>query len=72
MCFSVPYKVIKVDGDVVYVEGNKVIKLGKEIRVKKGGFLQVIGNVAVGSLSPKEGQRIRKLIKSLNKYEQKN
>lgn len=66
MCFAVPYKVIKINDDIVVVEGGKVVRIDKEMKVKKGDYLQVVGNVAVGSLNKKEGLNIRKLIKSLN------
>jgi hydrogenase maturation factor len=66
MCFSIPLKVIDVKNHQVTVEGNKKIIIGKDTLVKKGEYLQVVGNLAVGRLTKIEGQRVRKLIKSLN------
>jgi hydrogenase maturation factor len=66
MCFSVPYKVLKIDKNTAFLEGGKTIKIGKELSVKPGEYLRIIGDVAVGSLSKSEGLKVRKLIKSLN------
>ena len=66
MCFAVPYKVLAVEKNNVLIEGNKTVRIGNELKVKTGEFLQVIGNIAVSKLSQKEGLKIRKLIKSLN------
>ena len=72
MCFSIPYKVAAVKKDIAYLESGSIIKLGSELKVVKGEYLQVIGNVAVGKLSKAEGLKIRKLIKRLNNYESAN
>lgn len=69
MCFSIPFKVAEVKNDIAYLESGSIIKLGSELKVIKGEYLQVIGNVAVGKLSKAQGLKIRKLIKKLNKYE---
>lgn len=66
MCFSIPYKVIKIDDDIAVVEGGKIVRIDKKIDMKKYGYVQVVGNVAVSSLSKTEGLKIRKLIKRLN------
>lgn len=66
MCFSIPYKVIKVRNSTAFLEGSKSVRIGSEFDVKKGEYLQVIGDVAVGKLSQTEGLKIRRLIKSLN------
>lgn len=66
MCFSIPLKVLEVKNQQAIVEGDKKIVIGKDILVKKGEYLQVVGNMAVGRLTKIEGQRVRKLIKSLN------
>lgn len=66
MCFSIPCKILKIKDDIVIVEGGKVVKIGKELKVKEGDFLQVSGNIGVGVLPKNEGFKIRKLIKSLN------
>lgn len=66
MCFSIPLKVLNVKNLQATVEGNKKIMFGKDIRVKKGEYLQVVGNMAVGKLTMKEGLKVRKLIASLN------
>ena len=69
MCFSIPYKVRKTNNSTALLEGGKTVNLGKDISVKKGEYLQVIGDVAVGKLGVSEGLKIRKLIKKLNTYE---
>lgn len=66
MCFSIPYKVLKTFGNSAIIEGGKTVSLGKDIRVKKGEYLQILGNVAISKLSKKEGLKIRQLISSLN------
>ncbi|OGG26359.1 hypothetical protein A2960_03440 [Candidatus Gottesmanbacteria bacterium RIFCSPLOWO2_01_FULL_39_12b] len=66
MCFSIPLKVLKAVNNYVLIEGGQTVRLGNEIKVKKGDFLQVAGNMAVGKLSKSQGLKIRKLIKKLN------
>lgn len=66
MCFSIPYKVLRVDETSALIEGGWVVKIGKELKVKKGDYLQVAGNIGVGILSKTEGLKVRQLIKSLN------
>ncbi len=66
MCFAVPYKVLAVEKNNALIEGNKTVRIGSELKVKTGEFLQVIGDIGVSKLSQKEGLKIRKLIKSLN------
>ncbi len=66
MCFSIPYKILQVKDDVVIVEGGKVVRIGKEMKVKRGDFLQITGDIGIGVLPKNEGLKIRKLIKSLN------
>lgn len=66
MCFSIPAKVIQVIGNSAVIEGGKKVTLGKEIKVGKGDYLQISGDIAVGKLSPAEGLKIRQLIKKLN------
>lgn len=72
MCFSIPYKVVKVTKNKALLEGNKSVKIGSELKVGIGDYLQVIGDVAVGRFSKSRGLKIRKLIKRLNSYEQAN
>lgn len=69
MCFSIPYKVTRVENNTAYLERDKLVKIGSDITVKKGEYLQVVGSVAVGSLTKSQGLKIRKLIKSLNQHE---
>lgn len=69
MCFTIPLKVLSVHQKTALVEGQKVVKLGNEIQVKKGEYLQIVGDVAVEKISSDKGLEIRKLIKSLNSYE---
>lgn len=66
MCFSIPYKIIWVDKNSALIEGGKIVKLGKDLKAKKGDYLQIIGEVAIGSLTRFQGLKIRKLIKTLN------
>lgn len=66
MCFSIPYKVNRIKNGTAFVEGGKTVKTGTDLKVEKGGYLQVVGNVAVGSLNKSQGLKIRRLIKSLN------
>lgn len=66
MCFSIPYKVLRTTKDKAILEGGKSVKIGKELRVKNGDYLQIIGDVAVGRLSKARGLKIRQLIKKLN------
>lgn len=66
MCFSVPYKVLKVGKNIALLEGDKTIKIGKELSVKPGEYLRIAGDVAISTLSKSEGLKVRKLIKSLN------
>lgn len=71
MCFSIPYKVLRVSKNTAHLEGDKSVKIGEDFDVKKGEYLQVTGNIAVGKLTKSEGTKIRQLIKRLNSYEQK-
>lgn len=72
MCFSIPYRVLKTNNNIALLEGGKRVNLGKDISVKAGEYLQVIGNIAVGKLGKSEGLKIRKLIKKLSTYESAN
>ncbi len=72
MCFSIPLKVVSVNKTTAFLETGNIIKLGSDIKVEKGEYLQVLGNVAVGKLSKAQGLKIRKLIKRLNTYESAN
>lgn len=72
MCFSIPYKVLKVIGNTAYLEGGARVRIGKDMKVKQGSYVQVTGQIVVDSLSETKGERIRQLIKSLNTYESKN
>ncbi len=66
MCFSIPYKVIKIDKDTALIEGGYTVRIGKELTANVGDYLQIQGKMVVGVLSSSEGLKIRKLIKSLN------
>lgn len=66
MCFSIPYKVIKIDKNTALIEGGYTVRIGKELTANVGDYLQIQGKMAVGVLSSSEGLKIRKLIKSLN------
>lgn len=67
MCFTIPYKIISVKNNCVIIEDGRTISLGKELQAKKGKYVQLIGNLAVGVLSEKQGESIRSLIMNLNK-----
>lgn len=66
MCFSIPKKVLKVKKNTAVVEGGKRVQLGTDTHVVKGQYLRIVGNIAVGTLSQKEGLKVRQLIQSLN------
>lgn len=65
MCFAIPLKVLKVNHGKAVVENGKKIILGEELTVKKGDYLQVAGNVAVSTLTNKQGIKVRRLIKNI-------
>lgn len=67
MCFSVPLKVLGVKKRHAELEGGLKMALDQDMTVKKGQYVRVLGNVAVDTLTVQEGQRIRHLIKSLNR-----
>lgn len=66
MCFSIPSKVLKVTKNTALIEGNKIIKIGRDLKVIKGDYLRIIGGIAVDRLTKNEGDKIRYLIKKLN------
>lgn len=68
MCFTIPLKVLKIEKNTAYLEGGKCVKLGSEISVTAGEYVQIVGNLAVGKLSKTQGLKIRRLIKKLNTY----
>lgn len=72
MCFTIPLKVLKIEKDTVLLEGGKSVKIDKDIKIKRGDYLQIAGEVAVSSLTKNEGLKIRQLIKKLNSYAEKN
>lgn len=70
MCFTIPRKVVKIIGETAFLEEGQQVNIDNELTVKKGDYLQVVGNVAVGRLTQKQGLTVRRLIKKLNTYEQ--
>ena len=66
MCFSIPYKVLRLNKNIALIEGDKTVRIGKDLKVAAGEYLQITGNVATGKLTKSEGLKIRKLIKRLN------
>jgi len=64
MCFSVPLKVTKAGSETALLENGKTIALGN-LKVKKGDFLQVAGEIAVGRLSNKQGLKVRQVITNI-------
>jgi len=69
MCFTIPLEILDVHSNRATVEGGNIIMLDTDIRAKKGQYLQVQGNIAVGVLSRREGKKIQNLILSLATYE---
>ena len=65
MCFSIPAKILKITGNIALIEGGKVVKIGPDLKPKRGDYLQITGNIAVGKLTGTQGLKIRRLIKSL-------
>lgn len=65
MCFTIPYRVEKIKKNIAYVEGGKRIRFDRNLRVKKGEYLQVVGELAVGKISSEEGLKVRNLIKTI-------
>lgn len=65
MCFSIPLKVIDTYKNKVRLEGGQMVQTSVKMRIKKGDYLQVTGDLAVAKISAKEGLKIRKLIKNL-------
>lgn len=66
MCFAIPYKIIAIKKSHAIIENGRSVVLGKDTKANVGEYIQVVGDVATGVLSQKEGLTIRKLIKSLN------
>ena len=66
MCFAIPFKVLRLNGDYALIEGGKKIKIGPELSVHTGDYLQVTGSVAVAVIPQVQGLKIRQLIKKLN------
>lgn len=65
MCFTIPLKVLKVNQGKAIVENGENILLSKDLIAKKGDYLQVAGNVAVSTLTSKQGIKVRQLIKNI-------
>ncbi|PIP32437.1 hypothetical protein COY59_02350 [Candidatus Gottesmanbacteria bacterium CG_4_10_14_0_8_um_filter_37_24] len=65
MCFTIPLKVIKVTDRQAHLENGKIVKLDKDINVKKGEYLRIIGNIAVDRISKFQGLKIRQLIQKM-------
>ena len=65
MCFTLPYKILSIKKSKALIEGNRQVVIDKDMPVKKGDYLRVVGNVAVDYLLEKDGMKIRKLIKSV-------
>lgn len=66
MCLSIPYQVVHVNKNFVTIETGAKIKITKEMKVKKGAFVRIVGNIVVDSLTKSQGLKIRTLIKTLN------
>jgi hydrogenase maturation factor len=61
MCFSVPKRVVRVYQDKAIVQGGAKVRLGS-IRVQKGDFLLVYGDMAVEKVSTQKVEQFRKMI----------
>lgn len=72
MCFSIPYKINKISQNTALLEDGRSVKIDKGLKVRRGDYLQIAGDIAVGSLNKKEGLKIRQLIKNLNSYDNTN
>lgn len=65
MCFSIPFQVIKVGKNYLMLEGGKKAILEKDMKIKKGEFVRLTGNIVVDKLSAKQGTKLRKTIYQL-------
>ena len=65
MCFTLPYKILSIKNNHAVIEGNKEVLIDKDMPVKKGDYLRLVGDVAVDYLLHQDGVKIRRLIKSI-------
>ncbi len=67
MCFTIPYKVLKVQKNHVVIEGDKKISIENDLNIEVGDYIRVSANIAVDHLTKEEAKRILNLIKSVYK-----
>lgn len=65
MCFAIPYRVTKIDGNNATIEDGRIITLGAELTVQPGMYVEIAGNIAVSAMSQKTGDSIRTYIKEI-------
>ena len=65
MCFTIPYKIDRIENGQAEIEDGRKIRLGEKMRVRRGDYLQIAGNIAVNRISAREGKKIREMIKNL-------
>ena len=63
MCFSIPYQVTKAVRGIATLENGKNVRIGNEFKVRKGEYLRIIGDIAVGKLTKTEGINVRRMIR---------
>ncbi len=66
MCFSIPVKVLQVDGYKATIEGGSIARFDKTMNIQKGDYVQLTGDVIVATLTKAQGLNVRRLIKRLN------
>lgn len=66
MCFSIPLKVLKVEGNKAIIEGGKIARFDKTLQIHKGEYVRLTGDIVVDKLSKDKGLKVRRLIKRLN------
>lgn len=66
MCFSIPLKVTKIEGNKAIIEGGKIAGFDNTLHIHRGDYVRLTGDVIVDKLSKENGVKIRRLIKRLN------
>lgn len=66
MCFSIPVKVLSVEGNTATVEGGKKVRFDKSLKINNGDFVRLTGDIIVDKLTKENGLKVRRLIKRLN------
>lgn len=66
MCFAIPYRIQKRNGDKATLEDGRIIDVHHNTSLEIGSYVRLAGDVIVDTLSKQEGIKIRHLIKSLH------